>query len=371
MPNISSSTPETTDPETTSEYKSSEEETNIEDLTEALEFLYLTPPTQQQTQPLTQQQAQPPTQQSNMSNQPSTSNAATIAATLRPVELKLGQPSTFDGDAIKARAWLNNVQKYLHVNKEVYNNEEKMITYALSFMMEGAAGLWATTFITKALKSTPPNFGSYVNFLTEFKESFIQENAKDQAIAWLTNTRVSNTLPLVDYISQFKNNTVLSEIANEDTLINFFSRGIPVPIMRRIFSMDTVPSMVDKWYSQAMHFKLTWERAESIVKGRGNPFLSFQNNNHKNYQRPVQKKDPNAMEVDAVQVGRLSPEERKKCMDNNLCFRCRKPGHLANRCWNPFTRKQQDTTPQGIAKIEEVAEEETYTTVGRLSTSDF
>lgn len=98
-----------------------------------------------------------------------------------------------------------------------------MIVYALSFMTEGVAGLWATTFITKALKTFPSNFGTYSNFLKEFKESFIQENAKDQAIVWLTNTRVTNALPLINYISQFKNNAALSEITNEDTLINFFS----------------------------------------------------------------------------------------------------------------------------------------------------
>ena len=63
-----------------------------------------------------------------------------------------------------------------------------MIAYALSSMTEGAAGLWATTFVTKALKTTPPNFRSYNNFLNEFKTSFIQENAQDQAITWMTNT---------------------------------------------------------------------------------------------------------------------------------------------------------------------------------------
>ena len=235
MPNFSSSTPETTDPETTSEYESSEEETDIEDLMEALEFLYLTPPTQQTqqwTQPLTQQtqqQTQPPTQQHPMRNQPSTSNAATIAASLRPVKLKLGQLSAFDGDAIKARAWLNNVQIYLHVNKEVYNSDEKMIAYALSFMTEGVAGLWATTFVTKALKTSPLTFGTYQNFLIEFKESFIQENAKDQAIAWLTNTWVTNTLLLVDYISQFKNNVALSEITNEGNSHQLFLMRDPGP----------------------------------------------------------------------------------------------------------------------------------------------
>ena len=174
-----------------------------------------------------------------MSNQPSTSTAATVAATIRPMELKLGQSSAFNSDTVKARAWLNNVQIYLCVNKAVYNDNEKMIAYALSFMTEGAAWLWATTFVTKALKTTPPNFRSYNNFLKEFKASFIQENAKDQAIAWLTNTQVTNNLPLIEYISQPKNNTALSEITNQDALINFFSRGILVPIMRRVLSMDS------------------------------------------------------------------------------------------------------------------------------------
>jgi hypothetical protein len=28
----------------------------------------------------------------------------------------------------------------------------------------------------------------------------------------------------------------------------------------------------------------------------------------------------------------LSPEERKRYMDNKLYFKCGKPGHMANRC---------------------------------------
>jgi hypothetical protein len=30
--------------------------------------------------------------------------------------------------------------------------------------------------------------------------------------------------------------------------------------------------------------------------------------------------------------GRMTPEERQRCMDNGLCFRCRQPGHVSNRC---------------------------------------
>lgn len=81
-----------------------------------------------------------------------------------------------------------------------------MVAFALSFMTEGAAALWATTFVTKALATGTLNFGTFANFCTEFKQSFIQENVKDQAMAWLSTTQVSKTLPLGEYISQFKNN---------------------------------------------------------------------------------------------------------------------------------------------------------------------
>lgn len=75
------------------------------------------------------------------------------------------------------------MQIYLHVDKDVYNIEEKMITFALSFMTEGAAGLWATTFVNKALATGTPNFRTFANFCTKFKGSFVHENTKDQAIA--------------------------------------------------------------------------------------------------------------------------------------------------------------------------------------------
>jgi hypothetical protein len=38
------------------------------------------------------------------------------------------------------------------------------------------------------------------------------------------------------------------------------------------------------------------------------------------------------MDVDAVRVAKLTPDERKRCIEKGLCFRCRKSGHLSNEC---------------------------------------
>ena len=206
-----------------------------------------------------------------MSNQPSTV-ASTISTTQKPQELKLGQPPTFNGTPEKARGWFNNVQLYLLVNKDIYNDDDRKIAYALSFMREGSAALWSLTETEAALKRNPLNFGTWQNFLNKFSASFILENTKDQAIAWMTTTKVDKKTPLMDYISQFKNCAALSEISNEDVLINFYSRGIPSFLMKKIYGMDTVPDTIEKWYQATLRFQHIWEKTNEIAKGKTNPF---------------------------------------------------------------------------------------------------
>ena len=78
-------------------------------------------------------------------------------------------------------------------------------------------------------------------------------------------TLVSNKLLLGDHISQFKNQVTLSEITHEDTLINFFSRGLPPSLMERIYGMDTVLTRINDWYTRAINFKTQWDRADTVA----------------------------------------------------------------------------------------------------------
>ena len=304
-----------------------------------------------------------------MSNQPTTSTvASTISATQqKPQELKLGQPPTFDGTPEKARGWFNNVQLYLLVNKDIYNDDDRKIAYALSFMREGSAALWSLTETEAALKRNPPNFGTWQNFLNKFSALFILENTKDQAITWMTTTKVDKKTPLMDYISQFKNNAALSEINNEDVLINFYSRGIPPFLMKRIYGMDTVPDTIDKWYQATLCFQHVWEKTNEIAKGKTNPFYQnhHRNNDHK-------KKDPDAMDVDAVQ---LSEQEQQRRFREGRCYRCGGKGHVSRGCKNPFAKKEErkpeSKKPEVSAKIEEIPDSDEEPTVGAVSAQDF
>ena len=127
----------------TSESEYSKEESNFESkpehLAEELElFLNIKPQTPLSPIPRTRNPFLMSHQQLSTSTVASTT---TTAAPPKPQELKLGQPSAFNGDPKKAGAWINNTQLYLLVNKDVYDHNDKKIAFALSFMKEGSARL--------------------------------------------------------------------------------------------------------------------------------------------------------------------------------------------------------------------------------------
>ena len=53
------------------------------------------------------------------------------------------------------------------------------------------------------------------------------------------------------------------------------------------------------------------------------------------------------MDVNVARLGGpLTPEERKRLMDENRCFYCQDKGHRANRCWKKPARPQSNSPPK-------------------------
>ena len=62
-------------------------------------------------------------------------------------------------------------------------------------------------------------------------------------------------------------------------------------------------------------------------------------------------KDPNAMDVDMVNISQLTPEEQTWHMKEGRCFRCHKTGHIASdHEGNALFVKKQGTSTQKFDK---------------------
>jgi Domain of unknown function (DUF4939) len=73
-------------------------------------------------------------------------------------ELNLNKPEAFSGNRDDFKKFLQNVEVYMDINHETYNNDLRKITFELSFMTTGSAGTWKTQFIEEAYaKPTPAN----------------------------------------------------------------------------------------------------------------------------------------------------------------------------------------------------------------------
>ena len=261
-----------------------------------------------------------------------------MTTTTKPIELCIIIPEPYDGSFKTSKQWLNAIQLYLLVNTEVYNNDDKKITFILLYMTKGSALTWAATFCENAIDATGIiTLGTYSDFITKFNKAFKQRDITGTAIAWLTTKWMvlkkdwTYSHPLNQYISEFQNHIVQADIKGSNVLIGYFLAGIPPFLMWHIMSMDTVPSTIQEWYSKAIHFQIQWEWAEEISKRNQCPaqhsYQSFNSSTSK-------AKDPNAMDVDVVCVGKLTPDERKCCIEKGLCFCCQKADHLSGEC--PF-----------------------------------
>ena len=115
-------------------------------------------------------------------------------------------------------------------------------------------------------------------------------------------------------------------------------------MQKAIFLKDPIPTTFTQWKEAACNKASRY----ALMKSAG----MFQKHKHKgrfkftnpkaqqrwgrftqNYnQRDHPKHDPNAMDVDTIQVNQLSAEDKEKCVKEGRCFRCQEQGHCSKEC---------------------------------------
>ena len=129
-------------------------------------------------------------------------------------------------------------------------------------MKKGSAAIWAEVRRQQGL--TTLSFGTFTQFQSDFENTFVDTNAAQEAMNWLSTTRINSGEQLQESINTFKLNVVCAkynELKDAAILISYFSAGVPTWIMHRIQAMDTVPTTLALWYEKAAHFCLQKEIA--------------------------------------------------------------------------------------------------------------
>jgi hypothetical protein len=104
--------------------------------------------------------------------------ADTIPMTKASNKIKLNPPTPFTGKQSNFVLFMQDVYVYLKVNQFTYDNDNKKISFILSYLAGGDAAVWKQQFIQtkieehKEAKTKEPNWGMYKEFVEALKKCF-------------------------------------------------------------------------------------------------------------------------------------------------------------------------------------------------------
>jgi Domain of unknown function (DUF4939) len=93
----------------------------------------------------------------------------------RTKELNLNKPEAFNGNRDGFKEFLQNIEVYMDINHETYNNDLRKVAFVLSFMTTGLAATWKAQFIKEAYaKPVPTNPNARLGTYTQFRKDLIE-----------------------------------------------------------------------------------------------------------------------------------------------------------------------------------------------------
>jgi hypothetical protein len=93
-------------------------------------------------------------------------------------KIKLNSPMPFTGKRNKFVLFMQDVYIYLKVNQQTYDNDNKKISFILSYLTGGDAAIWKQQFIQTKIEeheqnnTEKPDWGTYTGFVEALKKTF-------------------------------------------------------------------------------------------------------------------------------------------------------------------------------------------------------
>jgi len=119
----------------------------------------------------------------------------------------------------------------------MYDDDEKKVATVLSYMTEGAASMWSEDYMDHAqtldpashadtAHQTPYGYGTWNEFVQEFKKAFSPVDTQGTAMAQLVNLRQGKK-SLTEYIATFNQLALRAKVTDDVNKCNYFIQGLP------------------------------------------------------------------------------------------------------------------------------------------------
>jgi hypothetical protein len=139
--------------------------------------------------------------------------AKTIATTTMTPKasenVKLNPLKPFTGKRSDFILFMQDVYVYLKVNRLIYNDDKKKISFILSYLADGDAAVWKQQFIqtkieeSEEAKTNEPNWETYKEFVDALKKTFQPYDEPAEALKDIKKLRLGDS-SIMEHNSRFR-----------------------------------------------------------------------------------------------------------------------------------------------------------------------
>ncbi|KIL54655.1 hypothetical protein M378DRAFT_18686, partial [Amanita muscaria Koide BX008] len=230
---------------------------------------------------------------------------------------KLPLPEDFTGVRSKCSGFLASIRAYFSFYLNQFASDAQKITLAL-MCCKGAASTWRDSEFAK-FDTDPVSHGTWNKFRTRFINQWEEVSAMASAMIKIQKLELGKKYNMTQLISRFDELIPYCKIQdNEPMKIHFFTQCFPDNIKTHIFLKN--PATYDDARKYATEFGLAYDRIDAD-NGKRPRYGTAGNDNYNRQQR-----DPNAMDVDAINFEEGTNIQFKKLSPSQaICPECAPP----------------------------------------------
>jgi Retrotransposon gag protein len=227
----------------------------------------------------------------------------------------------------------------------IYDDDEKKISFILSYLADGDAAVWKQQFIqtkieeSEEAKTDKPNWGTYKEFVEALKKTFQPYDEPAEALKDIKKLRLGDG-SIMEHNSRFRLLMFQTDIKDSPALMDLYQETLPWGLQSPLIWSEHPPKTLAQWYTKATNFYIGHQRAQCLFKRQDNKPTNTTSAPpaQKKFSFP-EKKDPNAMDIDQMSI-----KEQTRLMKEGKCFRCKLFGHLSWDCPNKGQNTMMTTT---------------------------